>query len=493
MTVAEVRLWGRTVGAVSWDDERGFAHFEYDPAFIPGGRQVAPLTMPLASEIYSFPALPRQTFHGLPGLLADSLPDRFGNALIDAWLARQGRSPEDFNAVERLCYIGARGMGALEFVPATGPTNRLARVDVAALVELASDILSERAPLARIRHQLPAADADALALRGRAPSSRFDVLSSTPASSSGPRDQAGRRLDALTTKVGDGCGLGGSLASVHRGQALQNILRVGTSAGGARAKAVIAWNPETDEVRSGQTTAGDGFSHWLVKFDGVAGNKDKELDDPRGYGLIEYAYHAMARAAGIEMAECRILREHGRNHFMTRRFDRTGSGRKIHMQSLGAMAHYDFNQAGAYSYEQALGVIDGLGLGKETAEEQFRRMAFNIVARNQDDHVKNIAFLMDRAGSWSLSPAFDVTYSYNPAGRWTGAQQMSLNGKRDDFEVDDFVACARNAALKRGRATAILGEVGKAVSRWSEFAEEAGLPGDSMRRIGDAHRLDILP
>ena len=433
MTVAEVRLWGRTVGAVSWDDERGFAHFEYDPAFIPGGRQVAPLTVPLASEIYSFPALPRQTFHGLPGLLADSLPDRFGNALIDAWLARQGRSPEDFNAVERLCYIGARGMGALEFVPATGPTNRLARVDVAALVELASDILSERAAL------------------------------------------------------------GGSLASAHRGQALQNILRVGTSAGGARAKAVIAWNPETDEVRSGQTTAGDGFSHWLIKFDGVAGNKDKELDDPRGYGLIEYAYHAMARAAGIEMAECRILREHGRNHFMTRRFDRTDSGRKIHMQSLGAMAHYDFNQAGAYSHEQALGVIDGLGLGKDTAEEQFRRMAFNIVARNQDDHVKNIAFLMDRAGSWSLSPAFDVTYSYNPAGRWTGAQQMSLNGKRDDFEVDDFVACARNAALKRGRATAILGEVGKAVSRWSEFAEEAGLPGDSMRRIGAAHRLDILP
>ena len=433
MTVAEVRLWGRTVGAVSWDDERGFAHFEYDPAFIPGGRQVAPLTMPLASEIYSFPALPRQTFHGLPGLLADSLPDRFGNALIDAWLARQGRSPADFNAVERLCYIGARGMGALEFVPATGPTNRLARVDVAALVELASDILSERAAL------------------------------------------------------------GGSLASAHREQALQNILRVGTSAGGARAKAVVAWNPETDEVRSGQATAGDGFSHWLIKFDGVAGNKDKELDDPRGYGLIEYAYHAMARAAGIEMAECRILREHGRNHFMTRRFDRTDSGRKIHMQSLGAMAHYDFNQAGAYSYEQALGVIDRLGLGKDTAEEQFRRMAFNIVARNQDDHVKNIAFLMDRAGSWSLSPAFDVTYSYNPAGRWTGAQQMSLNGKRDDFEVADFVACARNAALKRGRATAILGEVGKAVSRWSEFAEEAAVPGDSMRRIGAAHRLDILP
>ena len=432
MTVAEVRLWGRTIGAVSWDDDRGFAHFEYDPAFIPGGRLIAPLTMPLASEIYSFPALSRRTFHGLPGLLADSLPDRFGNALIDAWLVRRGRDPGDFNAVERLCYIGARGMGALEFVPATGPRDTTASVDVAALVELAAEILTRRAAV------------------------------------------------------------GGSLAPARREQALQDILRVGTSAGGARAKAVIAWNPVTDEVRSGQIKAGDGFSHWLLKFDGVAGNKDKELEDPRGYGLIEYAYHTMARTAGIQMTECRILRENGRQHFMTRRFDRTDTGRKIHMQSLGALAHYDFNQAGAYSYEQALRVIDRLGLGKDAAEEQFRRMAFNIVARNQDDHVKNTAFLMDRSGRWWLSPAFDVTYSYNPAGRWTGAHQMTLNGKRDGFEVDDFVACARNAALKRGRATAILGEVGQAVARWREFAEEAGVPGETTRRIAAAHRRDLL-
>ena len=278
VTVAEVRLWRRTIGAVSWNDDRDSAHFEYEPAFISGGRQVAPLTMPLASEIYSFPALPRQTFHGLPGLLADSLPDRFGHALIDAWLARQGRDPGDFNAVERLCYVGPRGMGALEFVPAKGPTYRSARVDVAALVELAGEILTRRTVLE------------------------------------------------------------GSLAPACREQALQDILRVGTSAGGARAKAVIAWNPETDEVRSGQVKAGDGFSHWLIKFDGVAGNQDKELEDPRGYGLIEYAYHLMARAAGIRMTECRILRENGRNHFMTRRFDRTETGRKIHMQSLGALA-----------------------------------------------------------------------------------------------------------------------------------------------------------
>ena len=433
VTVARVRLWGRTIGAASWDDDRGFAHFEYDPAFIPGGREIAPLTMPLASEIYSFPALPRQTFHGLPGLLADSLPDRFGNALIDAWLARQGRDSDDFDAVERLCYVGTRGMGALEFVPATGPKHRSARVDVAALVELAGEILTKRAAL------------------------------------------------------------GGSLAPARRQRALQDILRVGTSAGGARAKAVIAWSPETGKVRSGQVKAGDGFSHWLMKFDGVAGNKDKELEDPRGYGLIEYAYHLMARAAGIRMTECRILRENGRHHFMTQRFDRTETGGKIHMQSLGALAHYDFNQAGAYSYEQALRVIDRLGLGKDAAEEQFRRMAFNVAARNQDDHVKNIAFLMDRSGRWRLSPAFDVTYSFNPQGRWTGAHQMTLNGKRDGFEVDDFVACARNASLKRGRATAIVREVQEAVSRWREFAEAAGVPGETTRRIAAAHRTQLLP
>ncbi|MDE2882190.1 MAG: type II toxin-antitoxin system HipA family toxin [Acidobacteriota bacterium] len=433
MTVATVRLWGRTIGAVSWNDDRDSAHFEYDPAFVSGGPQVAPLTMPLSGDIHSFPALPRQTFHGLPGLLADSLPDRFGHALIDAWLARQGRDPGDFNPVERLCYVGTRGMGALEFLPAHGPTPRSAPVDVAALVELASEILTERTALE------------------------------------------------------------GSLAPPGREQALQDILRVGTSAGGARAKAVIAWNPATNEVRSGAVKAGDGFSHWLLKFDGVAGNRDRELEDPQGYGLIEHAYHAMARAAGIDMTECRILRENNRHHFMTRRFDRTDTGGKIHMQSLGALAHYDFNQPGAYSYEQALRVIERLGLGKDAAEEQFRRMAFNIVARNQDDHVKNIAFLMDRSGRWRLSPAFDVTYSYNPEGRWTGAHQMTLNGKRDGFEIGDFVVCARNASLKRGRAAAILRDVQEAVSRWPEFAEAAGVPADAIRRIRAVHRTGLLP
>lgn len=432
MTTATVRLWGRDIGAVSWDEDLALAHFEYDPAFRGSGIELAPLTMPVTGEIYSFPALPRETFHGLPGLLADSLPDDFGNALINAWLARQGRSPESFNPVERLSYTGARGMGALEYVPAIGPSTTSKHIDLEALVELASQILSRRNTLA------------------------------------------------------------GSFLPDARQDTLQEILRVGTSAGGARAKAIVAWNPDTNEVRSGQVDAGQGFSYWLLKFDGVSGNRDKELEDPAGYGLIEYAYSKMARAAGIRMTECRLLRENGRSHFMTRRFDRTDRGRKIHMLSLGAIEHFDFKRPGACSYEQALLTIRRLGLGMESVEEQFRRMAFNIAGRNQDDHVKNIAYLMDRAGTWSLAPAFDVTYSYNPSGAWTSSHQMSLNGKRDNFELRDFKACAETASMKRGRAEEILDEVQNAVLEWRTFAQEAGVPEGVAARIELAQRREII-
>jgi len=274
-------------------------------------------------------------------------------------------------------------------------------------------------------------------------------------------------------------------------RALRDILRVGTSAGGARAKAVIAWNRDTNEVRSGQITAGDGFDYWLLKFDGVAGNKDKEQEDPKGYGAIEFAYYLMAKAAGITMSECRLLEENNRRHFMTRRFDRLSGGGKLHMQSLAALAHYDFNQAGAYAYEQALMALRRLELPMAAVEEQFRRMVFNIVARNQDDHVKNIAFLMNQEGEWSLAPAFDVTYSYNPAGAWTGTHQMTVNGKRDGFSLADLDACAKSAMMKRGRAKAILAEVQAAVERWSEFAAEAKLTDEVMRKILRAHRLAL--
>ena len=433
MTIARVMLWGRSIGAVSWDESAELAFYEYEPDFVQSGIQVAPHTMPLSTKIYSFPALPRETFHSLPGLLADSLPDDFGNALINIWLAGQGRSPDSFNPVERLCYTGARGMGALEYLPSTGPaTDKSESVDVDALVDLASNILSKRNTLQ------------------------------------------------------------GSFAPELREDSLQDILRVGTSAGGARAKAIIAWNQQTNEVRSGQVKAEPGFTDWLLKFDGVAGNKDKELEDPAGYGLIEYAYYHMAKQAGINIEESRLLEENGRSHFMTKRFDRRDAGEKIHMQSLCALEHFDFKQAGAHSYEQALRTIRRLDMSMATIEEQFRRMAFNIIARNQDDHVKNIAFLMDKAGNWSLSPAFDMTYSYNPTGDWTSRHQMSLNGKRDDFTIDDFKTCAKNISMKRGRAEEIVHQVQTAVLQWQQFADKSGVAPAVADGISKTLRTGIL-
>ncbi len=286
--------------------------------------------------------------------------------------------------------------------------------------------------------------------------------------------------------------LRGSFADDNKADALRDILSVGTSAGGARAKAVIAWNAQTNEVRSGQVEAGAGFGYWLLKFDGVSGNKDKELADPKGYGAVEHAYGLMAEAAGITVAESRLLEEGGRRHFMTRRFDRLEGGGKLHMQSLAAMAHLDFNNPLANSYEQALFTMRRMGLSMTELEEQFRRMVFNVVARNQDDHVKNIAFLMDRAGRWRLSPAFDITWSYNPAGEWTSKHQMSINGKRDDFNVGDLEACARTASIGRGRVGRILDAVRDAVARWPSFADAAGVDDAWRDQIGSTLRLNLV-
>ncbi|MDT8438612.1 MAG: type II toxin-antitoxin system HipA family toxin [Wenzhouxiangellaceae bacterium] len=427
--LAEVRLWGRTIGAVALAEDSRTAAFEYNPAFVGSGIQVAPLTMPLSERVYRFPELADETFYGLPGLLADSLPDTFGHRLIDAWLARQGRTPDSMNAVERLCYTGRRGMGALEFRPRLGPRGtRSTRLEVDALVELASEVLQDRGSL--------------------------------------------RQAFGEDTSE----------------KAMADILRVGTSAGGARAKAVIAWNPETNEVRSGQVDADPGFEHWLIKFDGVSGNRDRELDDPQGYCAIEYAYYRMALAAGIEMSECRLFEENGRRHFMTRRFDRIEDGGKLHMQSLCAIAHYDYNKPGAYGYEQAFRVMRQLKLSMAEIEQQYRRMVFNILGRNQDDHVKNIAYLMDQAGHWRLAPAFDLVYSYNPDGVWTARHQMTLNGKRDGFEFADFRACARTAGLKRGLDREIFEQVRSAVARWPEFGREADVPKSTIERISNGLR-----
>lgn len=431
--VAEVRLWGKTVGAVAFDHRRGCASFEYDRQFVRAGMQVSPLMMPLAARIYTFPELAYETFHGLPGMLADSLPDLFGNRLIDAWLRTRLREAGSLNPIERLCYTGRRGMGALEYSPTMGPRVTTAhRIKIDALVELASEILTSRNRLAV------------------------------------------------------------SFATSTRKRALSDILRVGTSAGGARAKAVIAWNRETDEVRSGQIEAGDGFEYWILKFDGVKGNRDRELEDPKGYGLVEYAYYKMALDCGINMHECRILSENDRHHFMTRRFDRRTDGEKLHMQSLGALEHFDYNQPGVYAYEDAFLTIRQLDLGMETAEEQFRRMVFNIMGRNQDDHVKNIAFLMNDKADWALSPAFDLTYSYNPSGDFTSSQQMTMNGKQDNFVLEDFKSCAKFALMKRGRAETIIEEVRSVVSRWRNYADEVGVDPVQRDKIQNALRLNAI-
>lgn len=435
-TPAAVRLWGTAIGAVNMAEDRPVATFQYDPGFLPSGIQVSPLVMPLREQPYTFPGLNPESFRGLPGLLADSLPDRYGNALIDTWLAGQGRAPASFDAVERLCYIGARGMGALEFAPSIGPSpSRDHDLQVAELVTLASEVLSRRQELVA------------------------------------------------------------SLAEGHRRQAMLDILSVGMSAGGARAKAVIAWNPETNVVRSGQLDdLGPGFEHWLLKFDGVANNRDKDLlADPQGYGAIEYAYSLMAKDAGIVMTACRLLEEGGRRHFMTRRFDRTDHGAKVHMQSLGALAHLDFNQPGAHSYEQAFFAMRTLGLQTPAVEQMFRRMAFNIVARNQDDHVKNIGFLMGRSGQWELAPAFDVAYAYRPGSPWTDRHQMTMNGKRDSFTLADFRACGRTAGLPRGRAARILNEVTGVVARWRDYADRVAVDDDHVAGIASTLRLTFPP
>lgn len=432
MTVAEVTLWGRRVAAVSIDEGEPYATFQYDPAFARSGIEIAPIRMALREQPYRFPGLPQDAFAGLPGLLADCLPDRWGTALVNAWLAAQGREESSFDVVQRLCYVGTRGTGALEFQPAHEPSAPLdAELQVQALVRLASEVLADR--------------------------------------------------EAFVTELRDN----------PDEETMKAILAIGSSAGGARPKAFIAYNEATGQVRSGQIDAGDGFRQWVLKFDGVRGAGDHGLTDPQGWGVIEYAYSRMAREAGIEMTECRLLQEHERRHFMTRRFDRPDSGGKLHMQTAAALEHVSYNEPGAYSYEQLMLLIRRLGLGTPIVQQQFRRMVFNVVARNQDDHVKNVAFLMNRDGSWRLAPAYDLVWAWRPGNRWLDAHQMTINGKRDGFTRADLRAVAELAGLPRGRAERILGEITEVVARWPELAEEVGVDEQLTERIANSHRLEL--
>lgn len=419
-TVVEVRAFGRTVGAVAAGSTRGYT-FEYDPAWVRTGIQLAPVLMPTGGRqrLYTFPNLPEATFHLLPPMIADSLPDRFGNAIIDAWLATKAVAATEVTALDRLTYLGERGMGALEYHPVRSPdSTSVDGLDLAELVRTARDAVA------------------------------------------------------------------GTLADEKESaSALRQIISVGTSAGGARAKAVINYNPATHEVRAGHVAAPAGFEAWLLKLDGVG--EDRQLGSTRNYGRIEYAYSLMAAAAGITMSPTRLLPENGRAHFMTRRFDRSDGGEKLHSQTLTGVAGVDFNAVGVNDYAQLLTTIDQLELGEPAREEAFRRMVFNIVAANCDDHAKNHGFLMDGTGAWSLAPAYDVTHAYNPDGQWTHQHLMGVNGRFRDITRDDLVEFGERHQVPR--TAAIIGEVNGAVDSWPQFAAEAELSAEHTAAVAKDH------
>jgi serine/threonine-protein kinase HipA len=420
----EVRIWDRTVGAVALDPRLGFYVFEYDPRWVRGGIELAPLHMPLrlADEPFVFPDLPPATYHRLPAMLADALPDRFGNALVTAYLEREGVPAAAITPLDRLAYMGQRALGAIEFRPARGPRagTRGTALELRELVDTARAVL---------RGELTGSDDDSAALAA--------------------------------------------------------LIRVGTSAGGARAKAVIAWNRETGEIRPGQFDVPAGFEHWLLKFDGVG--EDAELGATQHYGRIEYAYALMARAAGIEMSECRLIEEGGRAHFVTRRFDRDG-GRKVHVQTLCAVAHLDFNQRATHDYAQLMSTLRALGLGEDARVQAFRRMVFNVMAANCDDHTKNVSFLLRDGSPWGLAPAYDVTYAFNPRSQWTYQHLMGVGGTFSKVTREHLLDFADRHDVPA--AAKLIDQVSAAIGTWPECAKEAGLPRTDALRI-TAHHVRV--
>ena len=423
--IAEVYLWNTKIGVLNLREDNPTAFFEYDKDFINNvkntGIQLSPLKMPISDRLYSFPDL-AESFHGVPGMIADSLPDKFGNAIINRWLASIGKLESDFNVIDRLCYTGSRGMGALEYRPALQTDGDITdEVNVSEMVKFAADILNER-----------------------------------------------KKIDFNMDNI-----------------SYAQLLKLGTSVGGARAKAVIAWNEQTNEIKSGQINPEKGFDYWLMKFDGVSGNGDHNLEDEPEYTLIEYAYYLMATKAGILMNECRVFQEDNHNHFMTKRFDRV-DGSKIHMQTLAALAHIDYNTPRLCSYEMAAMYMKQLGLKKSDIEQFFRRMVFNVVAVNRDDHVKNTSFLMNRSGGWSLSPAYDVTFSYNPTNRWLNKHQMLINNKSENFTKSDLVLAGKNMGLSTAKANIIIQEVQNAVLEWENIASSVGIREKTIELIQES-------
>ena len=426
MNAVTVKLWKKDIGYLIWDESLGLASFQYDESFVPSGRQIAPLTMPLSNTIFKFPELSRATYQGLPGCFADSLPDKYGNQIMEQWRISKGKSR--LNPLEKLSFIGTRGMGALEYHPSTHRRGSSESLEIDSLIQVAKEILSQRS-LVAIQHS---------------------------------KDDPSKE------------------------EALRHLISVGTSAGGARSKALIAYNSEKQEIRSGQVKAPKGFKYYLIKFDGIS-QSDKEDNDPLGFGIMEYVYHLMAKEAEIDISNCLLYRENDRSHFMTERFDRLENGEKVHMQSLCAMAHQDFNLARATGYEQAFQTCRDLNLPISDFDQLFRRMVFNVIARNQDDHTKNIAFLMDKYGKWRLAPAFDICFSYNPIGDWTSRHQMTICGKADNFTKNDLITIATLFDIKKPED--IIHQVSDAVSSWRKHSAEHGVSPINTNHIEKHFRM----
>ncbi|SFC44336.1 serine/threonine-protein kinase HipA [Flagellimonas taeanensis] len=423
--VAEVLIWGELVGAVRWDASEQLGYFQYDPKFLQKNWDLSPIKMPLAqgSRIYSFPELRKgrnqteDAFKGLPGLLSDALPDAYGNKLINIWLAQRGRPENSMNPVEKLCFIGKRGMGALEFDPAQISTGtRSFSLELDSLVEVAKKMLQER--------------------------------------------------ESFLTHL-----------KKDEEKAMMEILKIGTSAGGARPKAVIAYNSKTGEVRSGQGYIPKGFEHYLLKLDGVSG---AQFGESSGWGRVEYAYYLMAKDCGIEISESQLLEENGRAHFMTKRFDREGNV-KHHVQSLCGIQHYDFNDMQGYSYEQVFQTMRLLRLTYPEAEQMFRRMVFNVLATNYDDHTKNFSFILKKDGDWRLAPAFDLCFSFDPTNHWVNQQTLSVHGKRVDIGRDDLMTIAKDNNIKKGGQ--IIEQANEIVKSWDTYAHQAEVRKDLRDRI----------
>ncbi|EMK3317426.1 type II toxin-antitoxin system HipA family toxin [Vibrio vulnificus] len=441
MEVITITYQGDLVGALSFDTEKGLGSFEYDPSFVKKGVELSPIKMPLSNRIYRFPELDFNTFKGLPGLIADSLPDDFGNAVLNAWVASQGRSPSDITPLQRLQYTGKRGMGALEYAPATKlrSLNASQQVEIQSLVSIAQEILDSRG--------------------------NFEV----ELKQNGQDDR----------------------------EAMMSLLSVGMSAGGARPKAVLAFNEDFTQVRSGQTNVPSGFTHYLMKFDGVSEhNKNQEtFGDPLGYGAMEFVYHLMANKCGVDMMPCRLLHEGNRRHFITLRFDRIKNS-KVHVQTLNGLAHIDYKKPGSFSYAELFGIARQLKLSAADAEQLFKRMTFNIIARNHDDHSKNFAFMLKKdrlkKDRWSLAPAYDLAYSYKPGSKWVNSHWMSLNGKRDNFTRSDFYSLEKLSPIfNKRKIDDIIDTTIEHVSTWRQLAEEWDVPKTLIDEIQENLRLDI--